>query len=673
MAEPPTRGVKAASPPDADTKVKNGMGLITAAKAWCILVMFVLGSPLTVISTQAQDRPTRLDTAAARSFYEQGNAAFAQRPDSALTLYEKALDLLGGPADRPTGLDPATWRLRGSVLNNLAVALERSARLSESVRIHQQCLVAREQGQDRHGAMETYINMAVTYRKLGDTEGALDANQRALRLARELADSTGERNVLINLALIHQHLKLEDSALEYYEQAFQLTEGTDHLTDKARILNGMGGIKQRQGDHQGALQAFHASLAIRRALEDRRGIALVHYNLAHLLEELGDLRDAKAHLDSCMALRSELHDRSGSMSAHMLAARIALEEGRTSDALRHSTAGWDLARSSGNLTDTKGASLIHYRALARSGRTAEALAMLERHLADRDSSERSEGTLAALKDKYRMDIARTRLQDSLALVNERALSAERITTAEARARYQRYGLIAATLVVLLLGGMSWSIHLGRRRSDKLLLNILPAEVAAELKGKGAYRAVRHDEVTVLFTDLVQFTEHSDRMGPEELVAYVDKCFSAFDGIIERCGLEKIKTVGDAYLAVSGLPRYAPDHAQRAARAALAIVEAMRRIRAEMEQRGSPGFRIRVGMHSGPVVAGIVGVKKFQYDVWGDTVNTAARVQTASLPDRISITEATRRALGDGAQVEPRGTQELKGKGPVTLYFLNGLA
>ena len=163
----------------------------------------------------------------------------------------------------------------------------------------------------------------------------------------------------------------------------------------------------------------------------------------------------------------------------------------------------------------------------------------------------------------------------------------------------------------------------KQKSDDLLLNILPAEVAEELKISGTSVARLFDEVTVLFTDFVNFTIASEVLTPQQLVTELDTCFREFDRIIGKHGIEKIKTVGDAYLAVAGLPTADPNHAENVVRAAMEINEF---IHDRISKNGENAFRIRIGIHSGNVVAGIVGVKKFAYDIWGDTVNTAARLE-----------------------------------------------
>ncbi len=205
-----------------------------------------------------------------------------------------------------------------------------------------------------------------------------------------------------------------------------------------------------------------------------------------------------------------------------------------------------------------------------------------------------------------------------------------------------------------------------RRSEELLLNILPSEVAEELKQKGAADARHYDDVTVLFTDFTNFTKAGERMTARELVGELHDCFKAFDNICDKYHIEKIKTVGDAYLAVCGLPAKNENHARNVVSAALEIRDFMV---ARKEQLGDSTFGIRIGINTGAVVAGIVGIRKFAFDIWGDTVNTAARMEQNSDAGKINISESTYQSVKDEFACEHRGKVAAKNKGSIDMYFV----
>ena len=203
------------------------------------------------------------------------------------------------------------------------------------------------------------------------------------------------------------------------------------------------------------------------------------------------------------------------------------------------------------------------------------------------------------------------------------------------------------------------------RSERLLLNVLPEPVAMRLKQHEGVIADRFEHATVLFADIVDFTPISAEIPPHEVVELLDAIFSSFDDLAEHYGLEKIKTIGDAYMAAAGIPTPRPDHVRAVADMALAMLDEASSHR--------DGLDLRIGIDTGPVVAGVIGRRKFIYDLWGDTVNTASRMESHGVPGAIQVTEHVVAALADGYVLEPRGTVEIKGKGAMPTWFLRGRA
>ncbi len=277
-------------------------------------------------------------------------------------------------------------------------------------------------------------------------------------------------------------------------------------------------------------------------------------------------------------------------------------------------------------------------------------------------------------------------QDQIKILEqEKALKA-----AEAeQERTVRNALLVGAGLLLALAGLLWrliankqranrelaqkntQLDLARQRSDELLLNILPSELVDELKVKGITRTRQHDEVTIMFTDFRDFTKISEQLSPADLVQEIDYCFRHFDYIIGKYpSLEKIKTIGDAYLCAGGLPAAHPRHAYEMVAAALEIRNFVSELEKQRAREGRIGFQVRIGVHTGPVIAGVVGATKFAYDIWGDTVNTASRLESASEPGQVNISGATYQRVQHQFACRYRGEIATKNKANMAMYFVD---
>ncbi len=232
------------------------------------------------------------------------------------------------------------------------------------------------------------------------------------------------------------------------------------------------------------------------------------------------------------------------------------------------------------------------------------------------------------------------------------------------------GSVAFTLLALFANQRDAALQALRAEQEKaeaLLVNVLPNSIAERLKSATQSIADHFESASILFADVVDFTPLSRRLAPAEVVGILDQLFSHFDTLVERHGMEKIKTIGDCYMAASGVPDPSPHHARKAALVALEMQDAI----ATSAIAGRPGLTLRIGINSGPVIAGVIGTKRFLYDLWGDAVNLASRMETNGTPGEIQITRATYELLKDEFVCTPRGTIEVKGKGPTDTWFLVG--
>jgi class 3 adenylate cyclase len=206
-----------------------------------------------------------------------------------------------------------------------------------------------------------------------------------------------------------------------------------------------------------------------------------------------------------------------------------------------------------------------------------------------------------------------------------------------------------------------------KENERLLLNILPEPIADRLREGEPLIADRFDDVTLMFADIVEFTQLSASMSPQELVGVLNEVFTVFDGLVDRYGLEKVKTIGDAYMVVGGMTDPSDDHTARVTAMALDLADSVARIEASARL----GITFRIGIHCGPVVAGVIGTKRFIYDIWGDTVNLASRMESHGVSGRVQVTHAVAERLRGSYQLEERGLIDVKGKGPTPTYFVLG--
>ena len=210
----------------------------------------------------------------------------------------------------------------------------------------------------------------------------------------------------------------------------------------------------------------------------------------------------------------------------------------------------------------------------------------------------------------------------------------------------------------------------RKRSDELLLNILPQDIVDELRVQGKTNAKSYQMASVLFADIKDFTKVSESMTPDELVSSLDSYFEAFDQIIAGSKVEKIKTIGDAYVCVGGVPIANENNPEEVVRLGLKFQQAVFKLKEERERDGRICFDVRIGIHTGPLVAGVIGIKKFAYDIWGDTVNMAARMQQHGEAYQINISEDTYEIIKHKFTCSYRGKVDVQGKGPVSMYFVD---
>ena len=408
---------------------------------------------------------------------------------------------------------------------------------------------------------------------------------------------------------------------------------------EARTLIDLGEVKKSAGDLDAAFEFFNQGLSISRELGDKMVMASTETSIGDLFNQMGSHHRAVSVCRTGLFLANEIES-------------------------------IDIQR------DARECLFTAYRAL---GKTEQALVNLEFHKVLEDSINKQE----TAKKLEQMEFAKQILADSLIREEEKLkMQMEHQEEVRKKTRTQNILMGSGLLFLLLAGGLYSRVNYIRKakkkiekerdRSEYLLHNILPDEVASELKETGASAAREFDCVSILFTDFKEFTQLSENLSASQLVEEINVCFKAFDGICEKYNLEKIKTIGDAYMAAGGLPVPYDEATVNTVMAALEMMAFIELRKKEKKVKGELCFGMRAGVHTGPVVAGIVGVKKFQYDVWGDTVNTASRMESNGQEGCVNISHSTYTILKDDPRFkfESRGMINAKGKGRIEMYFVS---
>ncbi len=544
---------------------------------------------------------------------------------------------------------------------------------------YQRSLKIYEEIGDKPGSASTISNIGIIYKNQGDYPKALDYYQRSLKIQEEIGDTRGSAATIGNIGTIYLAQGDYPIALDYYQRSLKIVEEIGDKQVSANTIGNIGSIYKNQGDYTKALDYYQRSLKIYEEMGNKEGSARTISNMGLIYKNQGDYTKALDYCQRSLKSFEEMGNKEGSALTINTIGLIYKNQGDYPKALEYCKKSLVKSEEIAALNLEKDACQCLYDTYKAIGKGNEALVYLEK-LQVIDDSLNAEETNKKLQQ---MEFAKEVLADSLATAEETRL-VEEVHKEEVRQKNQTRNMLAGGGIILFLiaGGIYSRLRYVRKskaiiekekdRSNNLLLNILPADIAEELKIHGKAKARDFEMVSILFTDFKGFTRASAKLNAQDLVAEINTCFEAFDGIMEKYGIEKIKTIGDAYMAAGGLPVPTDASTKNTVLAALEMQSFISKRKVEMDAASKPAFEMRVGIHTGPVVAGIVGVKKFQYDIWGDTVNTASRMESSGGVGQVNISEATYELLKDDSDFtfESRGKIEAKGKGEIEMYFVN---
>lgn len=575
-------------------------------------------------------------------------------PDSCLTLSKMMIDfaeLNGYQRYQVIGL---RWRAR--VYDATGFPLKSLETLEKAEKIALETDDLKLQG-------TVYNSFGIVHKSLSNYSLSIEYYLKGLAIDEKLNSPMKMQQSYRNIGMVFGNIQDYEKANEYYQKGLAIIKKHGLNRSLPFYYNSLGSLERERGNVEDAIFYYGKIISMGDSVQNQMLVAAAYHNLGLTYwKGLDQLDSALINFERSLDHKKKIGWTSAFGSTYTGLGGVNSHIGRYDKALSWCILSMEEAKKRKSLVVEKNACGCLYEAYKGLGKLDSALHYHEKLEVMTDSLTNVDREKEINRKELGYTFEKKAMADSLKHESEQAILVE-------QTEKQRLGLFAAGGGLLLIIALAFSIYSGKKKSDELLLNILPAETAAELKQKGHSDARLIDEVTVLFTDFKGFTAMSEQLSPKDLVEDLNICFSEFDKIMEKHGIEKIKTIGDAYMAASGLPSPNDEHAQNVIKAAFEMRDFVEAGKARKIENGLPYFEIRIGVHTGPVVAGIVGIKKFQYDIWGDAVNTASRMESSGEVGKVNISETTFGLIKGDFDCEHRGKVAAKGKGELDMYFV----
>jgi len=628
-----------------------------------LVLLFLL--PCTIAFTQNKIKFTKQDTSRVNLLLSISKSNFSKAPDSAISYAIKAKEL----ADSVNYAEGVAYALK---------------------------------------------NIGIAYFYQGKDVEALDNWKQSLEIFKAIKDEVGTSNILNNIGAIYFNQKDLTNALEYYLQSLKLAEKTN---DKLRILsalNNIGGVYfEKPATHDKALYYFLKSLPLSEELKDSESFGTTASNLGEIYYVRKNDSLALFYFNKSA---KAFNDSENSPFAYNNLGKVYDRQRRYDLALFYHKKALDIARKlNGTLDITQSLMGMAKTNISKKNwsealmylKEAEKIAMKHQYsgelknvyesfanvynqISDYKNAYVYQYKYAAIKDtlynietdrklgtlQFDFDIQKKQSEVDL-LTKDNQLQEENLK----RQKFAKNAILVGLFLILIIALILYRNYRRKVKTNQLLdkqkaeiegllLNILPAEVAKELQETGEAVPRHYDEVSVLFSDFKGFTHHAEKLSPQELVKELNDCFIAFDEIIVKHNLEKIKTIGDAYMCAGGIPLERTGHVSSMVKASLEIQEWIKFNNDNRKEKGLPPWDLRIGIHVGPVVAGVVGKKKYAYDIWGSTVNIASRLESSGEPGRVNISSAIYELIKDEYPCTHRGKIYAKNVGDIDMYFID---
>lgn len=551
--------------------------------------------------------------------------------DEAKSFYNRAL-AISEVIDDKVGIAEAHAKL-GSVSIH-------ASQFGEAIQHNDIAISIREEIGDIRGVADLKTNSGIVFGLQGNYYQSLKALLEALKIYEKINDHSRIVQVAVNIGTIYKEQRNYSEALKILNRGLDIARNANDTRLASDLLNNIGNIYFEQQQYDEALSVHQNTLALRNEIGDTSKIATSLSNIGDVYKALGKHELTLNFYSQSLSLFQTLNEKRKLVPSYYNIGELYFLTGDYDKANFYLHEALKLAEETGLKDHLRKAAEYLAKLYAHGHNFEDAykyqlmFSVLDREISNTESNRQ----IAQLSMRHEIE------------QREREAELERVKNTELTKAYN-------------------SLEIEKKRSEELLNNILPEEVSEELKQSGKTRARSYEQVTVMFADIQGFTKISEQLSAEDIVSGIDEYFEAFDKIIDKYGIEKIKTIGDAYLCACGIPIQVENHAEKMVQAAIEFIDTTKVLQLKRESEKKPAFAFRVGIHTGPLVAGVVGIKKFAYDIWGDTVNTASRMQQSGLANQINISESTYSAVKNRFKCEYRGEIEAKNKGKLKMYFV----
>ena len=581
---------------------------------------------------------------------------------NAIEWYEKALKY-----DRESG----NIEHLANNLNNIGLAYKIIGQYNKAIEYYEKTIRIDEELGKGNDLARTLNNIGGVYHKWGQYDKAIEYYGRSLRIKQSLNDSIGIATTLNNIGLVYNAWGKYENAIISFDEALNIDQLLNNERGMASKLNNLGLTNYYLKQYDEALAFFYQALDIHNKLKDIGQSAIQYNNIGALYLNKGDTEQAIVFLQKARQIFQDLGKQSELAAVLSKFGDIYLSTGDYKKSEKFLMMSTEISKKINSRNQTKTNYLRFSDLYYRMGNYAQSLEYYKKHTALKDTifTEKVHQQITDFEIKYETE--KKDVEIKLLKNNEEIRNLK-----SKKEKIYRLSLIGGVILLILLASVilyslrqkikdNRIISQEKAKSDKLLMNILPAGVANELKEQGKTEPKLFSNVTVCFTDIVDFTKISAKMEPGLLIAELNEIFTAFDNIVESHHCERIKTIGDSFMAVCGLPDENPLHAENIIRSTVEMIQFLEKKNLESKIE----WKIRVGIHTGDVIAGVVGIKKYIYDLFGDTINTASRMECNAETMRINVSEKTYNLVKDKFRFEEREEIDVKGKGKMKMFFV----